>query len=54
MTGTSPSITFFPLSTLESGDTRITGFTKIVWEVEGVSEVKGGTNPSPVLSVRHF
>jgi hypothetical protein len=54
MTGTSPSITVFPLSTLEGGDTGITGFTKIVWEVEGVPEVEEGTYPSLVLSVGHF
>jgi hypothetical protein len=54
MTGTSPSITVFPLSTLEGGDSGITDFTKIVWEVEGISEVKGGTYPSSVLSVGHF
>jgi len=54
MTGTSPSMTVFPLSTLEGGDSGITGFTKIVWEVEGMSEVEGGTYPSPVLSVGHF
>jgi hypothetical protein len=30
MTDTSPSITVFPLSTLEGGDSGITGFTKIV------------------------
>jgi hypothetical protein len=54
MTGTSPSITVFPLSKLESGDLGITGFTKIVWEVERVSEVEGGTYTSPVLSVGHF
>jgi hypothetical protein len=54
MTGTSPSITVFSLSTLEGGDSGITGFTKIVWDVEGVSEVEGGTYMSPVLSVGHF
>jgi hypothetical protein len=54
MTGTSPSISVFPLSTIEGGDSGITGFTKIVWEVEGISEVEGGTYPSPVLSVGHF
>jgi hypothetical protein len=54
MTGTSPSIIVFPLPTLEGGDTGITGFTKIVWEVEGVLEVEGGTYPSPVFSVGHF
>jgi hypothetical protein len=37
MIGTSPSITAFPLSTLESGDSGITGFTKMILEVEGVS-----------------
>jgi hypothetical protein len=41
MIRTSPSITVFPLSTLEGGDSGITGFTKIVWEVEGISEVGG-------------
>jgi hypothetical protein len=30
MTRTAPSITVFPLSTLEGGDSRIIGFTKIV------------------------
>jgi hypothetical protein len=30
MTGTSPSITVFPISTLEGGDSGITDFTKIV------------------------
>jgi len=54
MTGTSLSITVFSLSMLEGGDSGKTGFTKIVWEVEGISEVKGGTFPSPVLSVGHF
>jgi hypothetical protein len=54
MTGTSPSITVFSLSTLEGGDTGITGFTKIVCEVEGVSEVEVRTYPSPVLSFGHF
>jgi hypothetical protein len=54
MTGTSISITVFPLSTLGGGDSEITGFTKIVYEVEGVSEVEGGTYPSLVLSVGHF
>jgi hypothetical protein len=54
MTGTSPYITVFPLSTIEGGDSRIIGFTKIVWEVEGISEVEGGTYLSPVLSVGHF
>jgi hypothetical protein len=54
MTDTSPSITVFPLFTLEGGDSGIAGFTKIVWEVEGISEVEGGTYPSPVLSVGHF
>jgi hypothetical protein len=48
MTGTSPSITVFPLSTIEGGDSRIAGFTKIVWEVEGVSKVEGRTYPSLV------
>jgi hypothetical protein len=32
MIGTSLSITVFPLSALEGGDSRITGFTKIVWD----------------------
>jgi len=54
MTGTSPSITVFPLSTIEGGDSGIIGFTKIVFEVEGISEVEGGTYPSPVLSVGHI
>jgi hypothetical protein len=36
LTGTSPSITAFPLSTLGGGDSGITGFTKMVLEVEGV------------------
>jgi hypothetical protein len=54
MTGTSPSITVFPLSTIEGGDLGITGFTKIVYEVEGISEVEEGPYPSPVLSVGHF
>jgi len=49
-----PSIIVFPLSTLEGGDSGISGFTKIVWEVEVVSEVEGGTYPSLVLSVEHF
>jgi hypothetical protein len=39
MTGTSLSKTVFPLSMLEGGDSGITGFTKIVWELEGISEV---------------
>jgi len=56
MIGTSPSITVFPLSTLEGGDSRTTGFTKIVWEVEGISEVEEGTYTytSKVLSIGHF
>jgi hypothetical protein len=54
MTRTSPTIIVFPLSTLEGVDSGITGFTKIVWEVKGISEVEGGTYPSPVLLVRHF
>jgi hypothetical protein len=41
MTGTSPSIIVFPLSMIEGGDSEITGFTKIVREVEGISEVEG-------------
>jgi hypothetical protein len=54
MIGTSPSITAFPLSTLRGGDLGITGFTKMVLEVEGVSEMEGGTYPSLVLLVGHF
>jgi hypothetical protein len=54
MTGTSPFITVFSLSTLEGGDSGITAFTKIVWEVEGVSEVEGGIYPSLVFLVGHF
>jgi hypothetical protein len=54
MTSTSPSITVFPLSMIEGGDSGITGFTKIVLELEGVSEIEGGIYPSPVLSVGHF
>jgi hypothetical protein len=54
MTGTCPSIIVFPLSTIEGGDSGITDFTKIVWEVEGVSKVEGGTYPSPIVSVGHF
>jgi hypothetical protein len=54
MIGTSPSITAFLLSTLEGGDSEITGFTKMVLEVEGVSEMEGGTYQNPVMSVEHF
>jgi hypothetical protein len=54
MTGTSPCITVFPLSTIKGGHLGIVGFTKIVWEVEGVSKVEGGTYPSSVLSVGLF
>jgi hypothetical protein len=54
MIGTSPSITLFPLSTIESGDSGIIGFTKIVFEVEGILEVEGGTYPSLVLPIGHF
>jgi len=43
MTGTSLSITVFPLSTVRGRDSGITGFLKIVLEVEGISEVEGGT-----------
>jgi hypothetical protein len=39
---------------LEGGDSGITSFTKIVWEVEGILEVERGTYLSPVLSVGHF
>jgi hypothetical protein len=52
MNETSASILAFPLSTFGGGVSRITGFTKMVLEVEGVSEV--GTYPSLVLSVEHF
>jgi hypothetical protein len=52
MIGTSLSIIVFPLSTFGGGVLGITGFIKIVLEVEGVSEV--GIYPSPVLSVGHF
>jgi hypothetical protein len=41
MTGTSPSITVFSLSMIEGGDSEITGLTKIVCEVEGISEEEG-------------
>jgi hypothetical protein len=51
MTGTFPSITIFPLSTLEVGDWGITGFTKIVWEVEGISEVEGGRKSGRLLKL---
>jgi hypothetical protein len=44
----------FPLSTHEGGDSEIAGFTNTFLEVERVSEVKGGTNPRPILSVGHF
>jgi hypothetical protein len=54
MTSSSPSITVFPLSTIKGGDSGIVGFTKIVWELEGVSIVEGGTFPSSVLLVGHF
>jgi hypothetical protein len=37
MIGTSPSITAFPLFTIGGGDSGITGFTKMVLEVDGVS-----------------
>jgi hypothetical protein len=52
MKGTSASIIAFPSSTFEGGVSGITSFTKMVLEVQGVSEV--GTYPSPVLSVGHF
>jgi hypothetical protein len=54
MTSTSPSIIVFSSSMLEGGDSGIIGFTKIVWEVEAISEVDGGTYQSPVLSVGHL
>jgi len=52
MKGTSASIIAFPLSTFGGGVSGITGFTKMVLEVEGVSEV--GTYPTPVSSVGYF
>jgi hypothetical protein len=47
MKRTPVSITAFPLSTFGGGVSGITGFTKMVLEGEGVSEV--GTYPSLVL-----
>jgi len=47
--GTSPSITAFPLSILGGGDSGITGLTKMVLEVDRVSEIEVGTYPSPVF-----
>jgi len=52
--GTSSSIVAFPLSILGGGDSRITGLTKMVLEVDGVSEIEVGTYPSLVLSVGHL
>jgi hypothetical protein len=42
-------MTVFPLSTHEGGDLGIVGFTNTVLEVEGVSEVEGGTYSRPVV-----
>jgi hypothetical protein len=47
--GISPPITPFPLSTTVSGGSGTVGLTKIVLEVEGMSE-GGATYPSSVLS----
>jgi hypothetical protein len=50
MIGTSPSIIVFPLSMIDGGDSRITGFTKIVLEVEGVSERRRNIPESGLVS----
>jgi hypothetical protein len=53
VTGISPPITSFPLSMMVSGGSRTMGLTKIVLEVEGMSE-GGATYQSSVLSVGLF
>jgi hypothetical protein len=53
VTGISPLIISFPLSTTVSGDSGIVGLTKTVLEVEGMSE-GGATYPSPNLFVGLF
>lgn len=51
--GISSLIMSFPLSTTVSGGSGTVGLTKIVLEVEGMSE-GGAIYPSPVLSVELF
>jgi len=53
VTGISPPIMSFPLSTTVSGGSETVGLTKIVLEVEGMSE-EGDIYPSSVLSVGLF
>jgi hypothetical protein len=53
VTGISPPITSFPLSTTVSGGSRTVGLTNTILEVEGISE-GGATYPSLVLSVGLF
>jgi hypothetical protein len=53
VTGTSPLILSFPLSTTVGGGSGTVGLTKTILEVEGMSEEEA-TYPSPVLSVGLF
>jgi hypothetical protein len=53
VTGISPPITSFLLSLTVVGGSGTVVLTKIVLEVEGISEEEA-TYPSPVLSVRLF
>jgi hypothetical protein len=53
VTGISPLIMSFPLSTTVGEDLETVGMMKTVLEVEGMSE-EGATYPSPVLSIGLF
>jgi hypothetical protein len=53
VTGRSPLIMSFPLSTTVGGGLETVGLTKTVLKVEAMSE-GGATYPSPVLSVGLF
>jgi hypothetical protein len=53
VTGVSPFILSFPLSSTMGGGSGTVGLTKTVLKVEGISE-GGATYPRPVLSVRLF
>jgi hypothetical protein len=53
VTGTSPLTLSFPLSSTVGGGSGTVALTKIVLQVEGMSE-GGATYPSPVLSVGLF
>jgi hypothetical protein len=50
LAGTSPSITYFPLSKPTDGGSGTVGLTNTVLEVEGISEEEA-TYLSPILSV---